>query len=132
MTATNNSIQPGFWIGLLLIATLLFAQMKCKAQSKAQYDTIPCNSECIQKYAVEKNSKGKERVYMVYADEKNNILDLIPVSNSVYEYIQLCVKNGITPSLGIKLRNGQIYSIIKSKPYVKKRNVKREVSQKND
>lgn len=123
---TTNKIEPGFWIGLIMVIILLAFTQKCKAQSKAQYDTIPCHNECIQKYAIEKNDKGKERIYVVYTDEKNNILDLIPVSNSVYQYIQLCVKNGIEPALAIKLRNGQVYSIIKSKPYVQKSTRKRE------
>ena len=50
-----------------------------------------------------------------YKDVKNNIQDLIPVSQSVMEYIILCTKNGIEPTLGIRIRNGQISSLVKYK-----------------
>lgn len=109
---TNNQVNPGFWIGLILVSILLFLTLKCNAQ-RAQYDTIQCKSQCIKELVKKPNKKGAVRIYALYKDEKNHILDLIPVSDSVYEYIQLCEKYGIPASLGIKLRNKQVYSIIK-------------------
>ena len=96
---------------------MLFAVSKCNAQStqKAQIDTMSCNITCIDKYVEEKTSNGKVRYYAVYNDTKNDISELIPVSQSVMSYIKLCSENSIRPSLGIKLKNGQIQSLIKYK-----------------
>ena len=121
MTRTNDEgTQSGFWIGLaMVILLLIFVTKHCHA--KAVYDTIPCSTECIQKFIEQPTKSGNSRIFAVYTDEKDNIIDLIPVSASVYDYILLCKHNNINPSLGIKLRDGQIYSIIKYKrKYVKK------------
>lgn len=112
------------WVAATIIAIIIMlVGQKCSAQTKAQYDTIYCNVECIKKFSFEqKDCSKKRKIYAVYVDEKNNILDLIPVSESVYSYVALCKSNGIRPSLGIKLRNGEIYSLIKVKPkYIKKK-----------
>jgi len=120
MTKTNNEgIQPGFWIGLALVVLLFLGVRKCHA--KSVYDTIPCRTECIQKFIEQPTKGGKQKIFAVYVDEKHNVLDIISVSTSVYDYIQLCKQNRVEPSLGIKLKDGQIYSIIKFKRrYVKK------------
>jgi hypothetical protein len=122
MTKTKDEgIPPGFWIGLVLLVFLFLGVKKCTA--KSVYDTIPCRNECIQKFAY-KQTKNGNKVYAVYTDEKNNILDFIPVSESVYNYIMLCKENKIAPQLGIKLRDGEIYSIIKLKRRYVKANIK--------
>jgi hypothetical protein len=48
-----------------------------------------------------------------------NIQDIIPVSKTVYEYIRTAVEYGIQPELGIRLRDGNITSIIKRKRRLK-------------
>ena len=58
---------------------------------------------------------GKTKFYAIYNDTKNDISELIPVSQTVMSYIKMCEENKIKPSLGIKLRNGQISSIIRYK-----------------
>lgn len=112
MTAKNNRLDPGFWIGLVLIAVVLaIFPIRCKAQ-----DTIPCRNECIQKVLEFPTVKGdRTKLYVVYVDEKNDIQDLIPVSRSVYDYMNLCKDNGVKPTLGIRIKNGQIVSIVKYK-----------------
>lgn len=124
MTRTKDEgIQPGFWIGLAMVILLLvFTTKHC--HGKAVYDTIPCRTECIQKFIEQPTKNGNSRIFAVYTDEKDNIIDLIPVSASVYDYILLCKHNNINPSLGIKLRDGQIYSIIKYKRKYVKKNVR--------
>ena len=76
---------------------------------------MSCNITCIDKFVEGKTSTGKTRYYAVYNDTKNDISELIPVSQTVMSYIRLCESNKIKPSLGIKLRNGQINSLIKYK-----------------
>ena len=71
----------------------------------------------IQKY-ITKSTEKSVRIYAVYNDRQSGIADIIPVSKSVYEYIVLCQDNGIKPSLGLRVRNNQIVSIIRFKLYV--------------
>lgn len=113
MTTEYRNNEPGFWVGVVLICVLLFLS-KCHAhaQKNATIDTIPCKVECIQKY-ITKSTEKSVRIYAVYNDKQSGIADIIPVSKSVYEYIVLCQDNGIKPSLGLKLRNKQIVSIIR-------------------
>lgn len=96
--------------------------MHCHAQRTAQYDTIQCHYEHINKFIEKPSNSGKStRIYAVYTDSKNAILDFIPVSKSVYEYIQMCKEYNMTPSLAIRLKNGVIHSIIRYKPkYIRK------------
>ena len=114
MTATNNKMEPGFWAGVIIICLLLFLS-KCHLHAQtAQLDTIMCKVECITKYVTRSTGKTT-RIYAVYKDARAGIEDIIPVSKTVYEYIVTCSDNGIKPSLGIRLRNGQISSIVKFK-----------------
>lgn len=118
MTITNNKpLDPGFWIGLILLG-ILFAMPVC---CKAQCDTIKCHNECIQKIIPQKTKSGKIKLYAVYTDSTYDISDLIPVSESVLTYIDMCKKNGIKPSLGIRFRNGQITSIVRYKNKYKRK-----------
>lgn len=96
-----------FFICLILC---LFVAIKCHSQVKI--DTIPCNAANITKYVMTDDGK---RVYAVYNDKQHGISEIIPVSKTVYEYIVLCEQNGIKPSLAIRLKNNQIFSIIKFK-----------------
>lgn len=117
MTTEYKNNEPGFWVGVVLICVLFFLS-KCHAhaQKNATIDTIPCKVECIQKYITK--SEKSVRIYAVYNDRQSGIADIIPVSKSVYEYIVLCQDNGIKPSLGLRVRNNQIVSIIRFKLYV--------------
>lgn len=121
----NDFEDPRFILGLLIaLAILFFSAVRCCAQTKtkAQIDTMMCHTECIDKYVEATSSTGKVRYYAVYNDTKNDISELISVPQSVMNYIKLCEDNKIKPSLGIKLRNGQISSLIKYKPrYIRKR-----------
>lgn len=110
----NNNLDPGHWFGLFLLVLLLVCVTKCHAQTKtAIIDTMACDVTCIDKYVSETSSTGKTKYYAVYNDYKKDISELIPVSQSVMTYIKLCDTNKITPSLGIRLRNGQISSLIR-------------------
>lgn len=81
-----------------------------------QIDTVLCNPANIVKIVEVPNKSGTStRTYAVYEDKGNNISEIIPVSKTVLEYINLCIENNIKPNLGIKLKNGQIVSIIKYK-----------------
>lgn len=106
---------------LAFIGIFLMCQ-RCSAQTTTQIDTMYCNPSCIEKFIETSTANGKSiRIYAVYNDAKNDVCDLIPVSKTVYQYIQECKSNRIIPSLGIRLRNGQITSIIRYRPkYIKK------------
>ena len=114
-----------FWAKMTLVVALIImfislCVIKCNAQNytqkpKAQYDTVYCNAKYIVKYTSTTTSTGKPRYFAVYKDAANKINELIPVSQTVYDYIETCKANGIEPSLGIKLRNGQISSLIRFK-----------------
>lgn len=118
-----------FWARMTLVVALIvmfiaLCVTKCNAQSytqktKAQYDTVYCNTKYIVKYTSTTTSTGKPRYFAVYKDAANKINELIPVSQTVYDYIETCKANGIEPSLGIKLRNGQISSLIRFKPVLR-------------
>lgn len=118
-----------FWARMTLVVALIvmfiaLCVTKCNAQSytqktKAQYDTVYCNAKYIVKYTSTTTSTGKPRYFAVYKDIANKINELIPVSQTVYDYIETCKANGIEPSLGIKLRNGQISSLIRFKPVLR-------------
>jgi hypothetical protein len=118
-----------FWARMTLVVALIvmfiaLCVTKCNAQSytqktKAQYDTVYCNAKYIIKYTSTTTSTGKPRYFAVYKDAANKINELIPVSQTVYDYIETCKANGIEPSLGIKLRNGQISSLIRFKPVLR-------------
>ena len=121
----DNYENLKFMLGFLIVLLILFfSAVRCCAQTKtkAQIDTMVCHSECIDKYVEATSSNGKVHYYAVYNDTKNDISELIPVTQSVMSYITLCNENSIKPSLGIKLRNGQIQSLIKYKPrYIRKK-----------
>ena len=113
MTTAQKNLPPGFWIGIILILILLLIPLFCKA---AKYDTIQCKSQCIEKIITQPTKGGKKKCYVIYKDTNSEIIDIIPVSDATLSYIELCKQNGIPPCLGIKLKDGQIYSIIKYKP----------------
>ena len=109
MTTTNNRLEPGFWFGVLLIIFLTVVAIKCHAQT----DTIPCKVENIQKYVIQPTASGKDKIFAVFISE--DVSDIIYVPRTVYEYIELCKKNKVTPSIGIRFKNGVITSIVRYK-----------------
>lgn len=121
--------KDSIWVKITLVIALIvmfigLCVTKCNAQSYSQryetrYDTVYCNIKCIVKYTSTVTSSGKPRYFAVYKDTVNKINELIPVSQTVYTYIETCKANGIEPSLGIKLRNGQISSLIRFKPVLR-------------
>ena len=112
---TRNKLEPGFWIGIVIILVLLLCVcLRSPAQTRqpATYDTICCNYAAIKKY-VEKSTPKTVRVYAVYDDVRTGISDIIFVTKPALDYISICKENGIEPSLVIRLKNGEVYSIIK-------------------
>lgn len=119
----NERPNPSRFVSIVAFLTLLIVLLclaaKSIAANTAKVDTILCKQECIIKYISTETKSGKQKTYVIYKDEKNNIEELILVSTSVLEYITLCKQNGIKPHLGIRLKNNQITSIIKYKPKIK-------------
>lgn len=113
-------MRPGFWLGLVAVCVcLLLGTVRCNAQIQAAvYDTIRCNVDCIQKY-VSKSTPKTTKIYAVYVDKQNDVMDLIYVPKSVYDYILVCREYSLQPKLGIRLKNGNIYSIVKLKQYIR-------------
>lgn len=107
----KKSLKSRWGFVFVLAAVLLMVAVKCNAQC----DTIPCKPECIKNTVITTTQKGTDRIYVVYSDEETDIQDMIYVSKSVYEYMELCKKNKIVPQLGIRFKNGQITSIVRYK-----------------
>ena len=107
---------PSTLIALVVIILLLLLTSKCHAQQKAAIDTMVCKVECIKQIVQQPSSNGKTVKYMaVYVDKSVGFSEIIPVSKSVVDYINVCKQFSIEPTLGIRLRNGVITSIVRYK-----------------
>lgn len=99
----------------------MMSNLECVAQSTkspAIYDTIPCTVDCIIKIVEVPNASGTNtRLYAAF--ESHQISDLIPISKTVYNYIITCKQNGLVPKIGIKLKNGEVSSIVKLKQKIR-------------
>ena len=108
--------SPGPLIALVVIVILLLLTSKCHAQQKAAIDTMVCKVECIKQIVQQPSSNGKTVKYMaVYIDKKIGFSEIIPISKSVVDYINVCKQFSVDPTLGIRLRNGVITSIVRYK-----------------
>ena len=107
---------PSTLIALVVIILLLLLTSKCHAQQKAAIDTMVCKVECIKQIVQQPSSNGKTVKYMaVYIDKKIGFSEIIPISKSVVDYINVCKQFSVDPTLGIRLRNGVITSIVRYK-----------------
>ena len=107
---------PSTLIALVVIILLLLLTSKCHAQQKAAIDTMVCKVECIKQIVQQPSSNGKTVKYMaVYIDKNIGFSEIIPVSKSVVDYINVCKQFSVEPTLGIRLRNGVITSIVRYK-----------------
>ena len=107
---------PSTLIALVVIILLLLLTSKCHAQQKAAIDTMVCKVECIKQIVQQPSSNGKTVKYMaVYIDKNIGFSEIIPVSKSVVDYINICKQFSVEPTLGIRLRNGVITSIVRYK-----------------
>lgn len=108
--------SPGPIIAIVVIVILLLMTSKCQAQQKAVIDTMVCKVECIKQIVQQPSSNGKTVKYLaVYVDKSAKFSEVIPISKSVVDYINTCKQFSIEPTLGIKLRNGVISSIVRYK-----------------
>ena len=107
---------PSTLIALVVIILLLLLTSKCHAQQKAAIDTMVCKVECIKQIVQQPSSNGKTVKYMaVYVDKSAGFSEIIPISKSVVDYINVCKQFSVKPTLGIRLRNGVITSIVRYK-----------------
>lgn len=113
----NPDKGKGWIVAIIVVFILILATAKCHAQSRAvaQVDTMLCKVECIQKIVQQTSAKGTVHYYAVYNDKSINFSEVIPVSKTVVEYIEMCKQYSIKPTLGIRLRNGVVSSIIRYK-----------------
>ena len=89
---------------------------KCHAQQKAAIDTMVCKVECIKQIIQQPCSNGKTVKYLAaYIDKSAGFSEVIPISKNVVDYINTCKQFSIEPTLGIRLRNGVITSIVRYK-----------------
>lgn len=108
--------NPGPLIAIVIIIMLLLMTSKCHAQQKAAIDTMVCKVECIKQIVQQPSSNGKTVKYLaVYIDKSAGFSEVIPISKSVVDYINTCKQFSIEPTLGIRLRNGAITSIVRYK-----------------
>ena len=108
--------SPDPLIAIIVIMILLFMTSKCHAQQKAAIDTMACKVECIKQIVQKPSANGKTVKYMaVYVDKSAGFSEIIPISKSVVDYISTCKQFSIEPTLGIRLRNGVITSIVRYK-----------------
>ena len=107
---------PDPLIAIIVIMILLFMTSKCHAQQKAAIDTMVCKVECIKQIVQKPSANGKTVKYMaVYVDKSAGFSEIIPISKSVVDYISTCKQFSLEPTLGIRLRNGVITSIVRYK-----------------
>ena len=107
---------PSSLIALVVIIILLLLTSKCHAQQKAEIDTMVCKVECIKQIVQKPSANGKTVKYMaVYIDKTAGFSEIIQISKSVVDYINMCKQFSIEPTLGIRLRNGVITSIVRYK-----------------
>lgn len=114
-TTNNRDDNAKYWIAVLLILVAMWVISAFWNRISAQTivkDTIPCKREYIIKYIKDDNGKSP-KFFAIYKDTKNDVQEIIPVNKTTMEYIFMCKQNGIEPSLGIYLKNGQIVSITK-------------------
>ena len=108
--------NPGPLIALVIVIMLLLMTSKCHAQQKAAIDTMVCKVECIKQIVQQPSSNGKTVKYMAaYIDKSAGFSEIIPISKSVVDYISTCKQFSLEPTLGIRLRNGVITSIVRYK-----------------
>ena len=108
--------SPGPLVALVVIIILLLLPSKCHAQQKAEIDTMVCKVECIKQIVQQPNSNGETVKYLAaYIDKSAGFSEIIPISKSVVDYINTCKQFSIEPTLGIRLRNGVITSIVRYK-----------------
>lgn len=108
--------SPDPLIAIIVIMILLFMTSKCHAQQKAEIDTMVCKVECIKQIVQQPSSNGKTVKYMaVYVDKSAGFSEIIPISKSVVDYINVCKQFSVEPTIGIRLRNGVITSIVRYK-----------------
>lgn len=108
--------SPGPLVALVVVILLLLLTSKCHAQQKAVIDTMVCKVECIKQIVQQPSSNGKTVKYMAaYIDKSAGFSEVIPISKSVVDYINTCKQFSIKPTLGIRLRNGVITSIVRYK-----------------
>lgn len=107
---------PGPLVALVVIIILLLLTSKCHAQQKAAIDTMVCKVECIKQIVQKPSASGKTVKYMaVYVDKSAGFSEIIPISKSVVDYISTCKQFSLEPTLGIRLKNGVITSIVRYK-----------------
>ena len=108
--------SPGPIIAIVIIILLLLMTSKCHAQQKAVIDTMICKVECIKQIVQQPSSNGETVKYLAaYIDKSAGFSEIIPISKSVVDYINMCKQFSIEPTLGIRLRNGVITSIVRYK-----------------
>ena len=106
---------PSTLIALVVIILLLLLTSKCHAQ-KAAIDTMVCKVECIKQIVQQPSDNGKAVKYLAaYIDKSAGFSEVIPISKNVVDYINTCKQFSIEPTLGIRLRNGVITSIVRYK-----------------
>ena len=108
--------NPGPLVALIIIILLLLMTSKCNAQQKAAIDTMVCKVECIKQIVQQPSDNGKAVKYLAaYIDKSAGFSEIIPISKSVVDYINTCKQFSIEPTLGIRLRNSVITSIVRYK-----------------
>ena len=108
--------NPGPLIAIVIIVMLLLMTSKCHAQQEAAIDTMVCKVECIKQIVQQPSSNGKTvKCMAAYIDKSAGFSEVIPISKSVVDYINTCNQFSIEPTLGIRLRNGVITSIVRYK-----------------
>lgn len=116
---TPNNNRDGLWfcITVLIMCICIAVSGRCHAAESAKLDTVLCKPECIKTIVVDEktSAKGNKTIKYtaIYVDSRAGIMEAIYMSKSTYEYIQQCKEYGLEPTLGIKLKNGEINAIVR-------------------
>lgn len=114
----NSNPNDKWWVAAIIVLALLWFVNAFWSPARAQkLDTIQINHTNIQKI-VQKSTAKSIRYYAVYED--GTFSDIIPIGKTVIEYLETCKEYNLRPQLGIKLKDGQIVSIVRYKRTFKK------------
>lgn len=103
-------------ISIMLCTLSVHAQQQ--KPTNVVVDTVPCYYDNIKNIVEIPSKTGKSvKLYAVY--KTPSFEDIIPITKTVCDYIALCKDTGITPALGIKLKDGNPVSIVKYKKRIK-------------
>ena len=129
----GNNLKKATILFIVLILLAIFMPTKCSAQDKMpqrapqienkhenneQLKLIPIDASCVKNIFTKVSSSGKTvKYYVIYSLQGEE--NITTTGKSVIDYIDICNEAGISPRLALKVKNGNIISIVKAPSKIK-------------